>query len=237
MEDSEFRFKKFSVNHSRSSMKVGVDAVLLGAWAGKDARKILDVGTGCGVISLILAQRFPEAIIKGVDIDQPSIEEARKNFEKSPWSERLSADLAEFPNDILKNGEKFDLIVSNPPFFRSGIVQPKSQREKARHQDTLSVFSLIENSSFLLEEEGILAFIFPVEFREEVLRIGNTKGFKKIRECTVRDREERKEKRVMIEMMFTDKEITELTYQLILFQNGLPTNDYQLLCKDFYLKF
>lgn len=219
-------------------MKVGVDAVLLGAWAAKSPLNILDVGTGCGVISLMLAQRFPMANILAIDIDPSSIYEAKENFKNSKWSKNLCAIRSEFPSDLKRENRKFDLIVSNPPFFKSGIIHPSSPREKARHQDTLSAFTLIEESEAFLTPNGKLAMIFPFEFVTEVKQRLNEKDLKVERICNIRDREDRPVKRVMIEVgrkkgIIIETEETQLT----LFKDGRPTDDYRNLCKDFYLKF
>ena len=239
-EKGAFKFKEFEVEHSRSSMKVGVDAVLLGAWINcEGARQILDVGTGCGIISLILAQRFPNANIIGVDIDVDSVEEANLNFERSLWSDRLTAVLQEFPKDFDKDMEKYDLIVSNPPYFNSGIVSPISPREKARHQDSLSPITLIRNVKKLLTPTGKLAMIFPSEFREDILEESVKKDLYLQRICQVRDNNRRPIKRVMVEI--GPQEYAQvLEEELTLFEASdkrEPTVSYRELCYPFYLKF
>lgn len=238
MADEVFRFKEFEVNHGNSSMKVGVDAVLLGAWAGQNSEKILEVGTGCGVISLILAQRFPSAHIKAIDIDEGSVKEAEGNFRQSKWSDRLRVEKEKFPEETIERGEIFDLIVSNPPYFRSGIDNPETRREKARHQGSLSVFSLLENAPVLLHEGGRLSVIIPAEFEEEAIKAGKEKGMQPIRGCRVRNNSRRPVKRVMLEFEFSKKEgLSFKQEELTLFENGEPTNAYLDLCRDFYLKF
>lgn len=234
--DSVFRFKEFELTHGKSSMKVGVDAVLLGAWVGDNVSEILDVGTGCGVISLMLAQRFPNATIDAVDTDVPSVEEADENFSRSLWAHRMKVWRAEFPTDFVKATKTYDLIVSNPPFFQSGIDSPTSQRERARHQDKLSVQSLLEFSPSLLKEEGILAFIFPLEYLEATLDKAKENDFFPRRICKIKNREGKKSKRVMIE--FQKSVNSELIWEeLTLFKGGKPTEEYKNLCRDFYLKF
>lgn len=234
MKESVFRFKQFSVEHSHSSMKVGVDAVLLGAWAGVKSGKILDVGTGCGVISLILAQRFSKAEIIGIDIDSPSVNEATFNFSNSPWNNRMSAMHLSFPEGLIEN--KFDLIVSNPPYFNSGISSPTTQREKARHQQSLSVFSLINKAPEFLTSNGRLSMIYPADFRETVGIKAKENGLYLLRECEIKGNENRPVKRVMSEFGLEDKGTPFLT-SLTLYQKGEPTQEYKDLCKDLYLKF
>ena len=166
-----FRFKNFSVSHSRSSMKIGVDAVLIGSWAAENASEILDVGCGCGIISLMMAQRFPEAQILGLDIHPESVEESRSNFVSSPWSRRLKAIEGEFPIASELCERKFDLIISNPPFFASGLTELKTPRERARHQASLSVESLLKHSKDFLIQNGVLAMIFPENSYGEALSL------------------------------------------------------------------
>ena len=237
MSQSLFKFKRFEMLHGKGSMKIGVDAVLIGAWAG-EGKNILEVGTGCGVISLILAQRFTEAQILAIDIDIPSVEEASENFSNSPWGERLRSELIKFPEGINSNIEKYDLIISNPPYFRSGITAPLTPRLKARHQDSLSVFTLLDNSPSLLIPGGRLCMIFPVEFEDEAIKFASQKSLVPVRICRVRDNRRRSEKRVMTEFKYLENsEINTKFEYLTLFEDGKPTDDYLKLCKDFYLKF
>ena len=237
MMDSEvFRFKHFEVAHGRSSMKVGVDAVLLGAWAQKDnPRRILDVGTGCGVIALILAQRYPMARIEAIDIDADSVEEAAENFENSPWSRRMQCMYCRFPEDILKANGKYDLIVSNPPYFNSGISNPSTAREVARHQGSLSMSSLLEHSATLLAEDGHISLIFPAEFRDKAMEVARMNGCNLVRECYVRNNMNRPEKRIMME--FGKTQTVPQEEHITLFDGGAPSASYLRLCKDLYLKF
>ena len=253
-----FRFKQFSVAHGKSSMKVGVDAVLLGAWAyDKKASeqcddrelKILDVGCGCGVISLILAQRFPEAKIIGVEIDEPSVDEARDNFSAFPGKKKPEVIGGSFPEVLKPLSLKFDLIISNPPFFRSGVSHPSTSRERARHQGLLSPFTLVADSSAFLKPDGILAMIFPSEFYEEVISAAATHGFSVWRLCLVRNNPNRPEKRVLIEFLKDKEHPNNENYKewkrgeiavkqhLTLFENGEPTEAYRKLCQPFYLYF
>lgn len=240
MEHDEFRFKHFSALHGRSSMKIGVDAVLLGAWAGKaDAATILDAGTGCGVIALMLKQIHPEAEVLAIDVDEDSVEEAAGNFERSGFSPGLRAKKMSFPTDLKEFGLRFDMIVSNPPYFKSGIENPSTSRERARHQASLSVFSLLESCRSMLNPGGVLAVIIPAVYRDEALEFGRSHGMVPSRECLVRNNPRRPFKRVMMEFM-RKEEIPDSSPEmqsLTLFEDGEPTSGYKQLCKDFYLKF
>ena len=163
-----FRFKQFQVVNDRTAMKVGTDGVLLGAWCPvAGARRVLDVGTGCGVIALMVAQRNCEAFITGIDIDEGAIEEATVNFANSPWSDRLTAAMADF-NDW-NAGDHYDLIVSNPPYFTNGVLPSGDTRIQARHAQSLTYRQLIEGAARLLTDDGSLSFISPVDAEQEII--------------------------------------------------------------------
>ena len=157
-----FQFRQFSIEDDHSSMKVGTDAVLLGAWAsGKNPSNILEVGTGCGLISLMMAQRFPGANILAIDIHSPSIVQAKENFARSPWPERISAKEISFQEMAKKQTEKFDLIISNPPYFIDSLKPPDPDRHLAKHTSSLSYTELAEVAFQLLQKHGKFAIILP----------------------------------------------------------------------------
>jgi len=157
----DFRFKQFGINHQKSTIKVGTDAILLGALTEtKNAKSILDIGTGCGVIALMLAQKSL-AIITAIDIDKESIDEATDNFEKSPWQSRLNAfnyNLADFANNC---NTKFDLIVTNPPYFSEKTKSHSVQRNLARNNESLEFSDLCKSVKKLLAENGSFWLILP----------------------------------------------------------------------------
>jgi tRNA1Val (adenine37-N6)-methyltransferase len=163
-----FRFKQFAVVNDRTAMKVGTDGVLLGAWCPvDDARCVLDVGTGCGVIALMVAQRNATAIIDAIDIDHDAIGEAALNFVNSPWSDRLTAIEADF--NTIESGNRYDLIVSNPPYFSNGVLPTGDARTTARHTGSLTYLQLIKGASRLLSEDGLLAIITPTDAEGEII--------------------------------------------------------------------
>lgn len=188
MKSRLFRFKQFEVSHSRAALPIGVDGVLIGAWAELRGRRVLDVGTGCGVIALMIAQRYPDAQVMAVDIHKPSVEEAEENFIRSPWSSRLEVKEKSFA-EVAISGEKYDLIVSNPPFFDSGVEATDSPRLSARHQGELSPYSLVEGASELLNPGGGLAMIVPTEMAEKLLSFAILHGMRPERVCRVKDHE------------------------------------------------
>jgi len=167
-----FRFKQFTVVDERSAMKVGTDGVLLGAWCGvREARRVLDVGTGCGVVALMVAQRNSEAMIEAIDIDEAAVDEARDNFMRSPWSDRLTANVLNFNSLVAhdEGGKQWDVVVCNPPFFNNGVLPPDASRRQARHAVTLTVEQLLTGTPRLLSPAGALSLITPADNADEVV--------------------------------------------------------------------
>ena len=150
MPNPYFRFKKFTVYHDRCAMKVGTDGVLLGAWVNVSGDNILDIGTGTGLISLMMAQRNEKAVIDAIDIDSDAVSQAKDNIGNSPFSNRINswnASLQEFSSKVEK---RYDVIVSNPPFFVQSLKSPNKERSVARHTDSLPVADLIKGGGCLL---------------------------------------------------------------------------------------
>ena len=242
---SQFHFKQFSVSHHRSSMKVGVDGVLIGCWAYvESAGRILDVGTGCGLIALIMAQRYPEARIDAIDIDAPSIEEAQDNISSSPWTSRIKAVICSYSDigTMLTRGDYgYDLIVSNPPFFDSGVTEALSPREKARHQGELSPMALLSGAGRLLNPGGNVAMVVPSEISSSLEAYASSLGFSLVRKCLVRGHDSAPYKRKLLQWKLPCNGdcISEATEDLLTLEisPGHPTDDYRSLCKDFYLRF
>lgn len=157
---SIFRFKEFSIIQDRSPMKVGTDAMILGSLVDVDLKgKCLEIGTGTGVISLMLLQRSPELFITAIDIDAESSEEATQNFSNSPWCSRVKGIQCDFLNYSFET--KFDLIVSNPPYFENGLLNNSKRKAAARHEDSLPLINLFEKSSKLLTDKGSFWLILP----------------------------------------------------------------------------
>lgn len=170
-----FQFKQFFVQDNNATMKVGTDGVLLGCLANcATPQYVLDIGTGCGVIALIMAQRFPYATIDAIDIDEGSIADATENFGNSPWRDHLSPHLS-----TLQQWDKdahYDLIVSNPPYFVNSLKCPSEKRNKARHNDTLPFDDLVFHASRLLTAEGVFWCILPPTEADEVTRLAKLNG-------------------------------------------------------------
>jgi len=164
-----FYFKQFRVEDGQSTMKVGTDAVLLGAAAEvADAEEILEVGTGSGVISLILAQRS-DARIDAIEIDEDSVKQAEFNVMNSPWNDRITIIHSSLQDFTYQSGRRYDLIISNPPFFSRSLKSDQCKRNISRHNDSLSFRELIQCSSLLMTEKASLWVILPVKESEEFI--------------------------------------------------------------------
>lgn len=158
-----FRFKQFEVYDHHSTMKVGTDGATLGAYSSRrDFHYALDIGTGCGLIALMLAQKSTGKIL-AIDIDEPSVKQAASNFAASPWSGRLTSRCVSAQDLALEVGGIFDRIVSNPPFFNDSLKSPDARRTNARHNTTLSHRELAAAVNQLLSPDGIFDVILPVE--------------------------------------------------------------------------
>jgi tRNA1Val (adenine37-N6)-methyltransferase len=231
-----FQFKEFTIHQDKTAMKVGTDGVLLGAWAAlHNPFAILDIGTGTGLIALMLAQRSDAEMIDAIEIDNSAFEQAVGNFEESVWNDRLfcyHASLGEFADEI---EEKYDMIVSNPPFYTDNFESTDEQRNKARFTSSLSFEQLLENVSKLLSSEGLFSLIIPFKEEEKVLRLAAENKLYPNRICRVRGNESSELKRSLLEFSFQEKSpiINELTIEL---DRHVYTDDFTSLVKDFYLK-
>jgi len=165
-----FRFKQFNVDQTGCAMKINTDGVLLGALAGAgNPKTILDIGTGTGVIALMLAQRFPEAIIDGVEIDEKAAKTAKNNFANSPFADRLTLYGDSFERFFEDNPDRrYDLIISNPPFYINSLKSPGAGKQLAKHADDGFFESLLTGVAEHLSEDGLLWLILPIETAELV---------------------------------------------------------------------
>jgi tRNA1Val (adenine37-N6)-methyltransferase len=163
-----FRFRQFTIEDEQSTLRVGTDSMLLGSWADPgNAKRILDIGTGCGVLALMMAQKS-DAEIEAIDIDQASQMEALMNFSNSPWSARLKAIHESVQTYAERATAGFDFIITNPPYFSNSLKSQSLRMNRARHDDSLSFTELAGISSRLLTTDGILALILPTILAERL---------------------------------------------------------------------
>lgn len=231
-----FRFKQFAVSHAISSMKVGTDAVILGSWADvKNSQTILDIGTGSGIIALMMAQKNSEAQIKAIDIDENSIIEALQNFKQSPWSSRLEAVYIALQNFGLSYENHFDHIISNPPFFIKSTPAPEKARHNARHTDTLSANDFFKYSKLLLTETGKISLIIPFYSSNDWIKTAENYNLFLSRITNVLSYPDKPIERILIE--FSNKKSSFETKEFYIRKGkGLGYSDnYVVLTNNFYL--
>jgi len=225
-----FHFKQFSINHSQSTMKVGTDAVLLGAWmpVPDGCRNILDMGCGCGVISLMLAQRT-NAQILGIDIDEKSVIEAQKNAENSPWKERVVFIHENMQHFAQKTTQKFDVIVSNPPFFENSLKSPKKNNNLSKHNDSLTFDDIVVVVDKLLAENGCFGVIFPPDAAEKFEKLAILKSLYPTKKLFISPIPSKKVNRILtsFERKLHICEENKLTIR----DSGYTNEYYQLVCK------
>lgn len=183
MANDYFSFKQFTIHQDRCAMKVGTDGVLLGVLAPTiDSGRILDIGTGTGLVGIMLSQRCPQAIVTAVEIDADAAKQAEENATSTGWRIKIiNKSIQDFSSQC---EEKFDLIVSNPPYFINSLKAPEKNRNTARHTDELSYEELIESAEKLLSEEGKFSVIIPYSEEENFIGIANKRNL--IAESSVR---------------------------------------------------
>lgn len=235
MANSFFQFKQFIIRHDKCAMKVGTDGVLLGAWANiHSCAKILDVGTGSGLIALMLAQRC-NAEIDAIDIDADACLQATENAGTSPFGNRIFVHHLPFKEYADACTKKYDLIVSNPPYFVDSLKCPDQKRNQARHTDTLVLTDLIKGSQHLLTANGRLALILPFDQQEILLDIAFSYQLYPNRRTDVIPQPEAAPKRLLIEL---SAQKTDFTPDSLIIEEARHqyTQAYKTLTRDFYLK-
>ena len=223
-----FQFKQFSVSHESSSMKVGTDAVLLGAFIQTEKQeKILEVGTGCGVVALMLAQKGNRVL--AIDIHAPSVEEAQQNFSNSVFAPLLIADEIDFFK--LQAPVKFDRIVSNPPFFQNSLQAPDEGRNAARHALNDWVKRFWERARKLT---GRVNVIIPVEVFDEWKRESELSNFFLVKKCEVFSRPEKPAIRLILEFYRIEQTLEE-TSLVLMNEDGTRSKEYDEFARAYYM--
>jgi len=237
MEEKPFHFKQFSIHQDKTAMKVGTDGVLLGAWSNIDesVNSILDIGSGTGLIALMMAQRSFAEVIDAVEIEDAAYVQCVENFERSDWADRLFCYHTTFQEYSIEMDEKYDLIISNPPFYNSTYKDLNKERALARHSESLSYEELLTGISKLLSDNGSCAFIIPYSVEDFFIKIAIKKNLVLNKRTRVRGNENSKIKRSLLQFSFREIEV-ENEELIIEKERHLYTNEYKRLVKNFYLK-
>jgi tRNA1Val (adenine37-N6)-methyltransferase len=240
MPQNTFAFKKFTIVQDKCAMKIGTDAVLLGSWVKTyGVRSVLDIGTGTGVIALMIAQKCG-AEIDAIEIDHDSAEQARFNAAQSPWNERVHVQNISLQDFVKIHDGKYDLIVSNPPYFVDSLLSSEANRTAARHTVHLTFEELISCAVKLLSKEGKFNVILPVKEGEQFVDIALKHGLYLRRLMRVRSSPGKADKRWLMQFGFTKKE--QISDSALVMESDPQvrhsyTQEYKELTKDYYLQF
>lgn len=234
MSNTYFQFKKFTVNQERCAMKVGTDGVVLGVLAScAEPQRILDIGTGTGLVALMLAQRYAQATIDAVEIVDEAAQQANENAQQSPFAERVNI----YKSDINthETEHKYDMIVSNPPYFVNSLLNPDEARATARHTQSLTYENLVRAVAQLINTDGVFAVIIPSEAKEQMRYLCELSGLRLFSAIYIRTTERKQPKRVVLQFRFGAT--TDIEQRTLVLQNsdGSLSAEFQALTHDFYL--
>ncbi|MBL0104845.1 MAG: methyltransferase [Bacteroidetes bacterium] len=235
MSDTTFRFRQFTVHQDKCAMKVGTDAVLLGSWVDPGvAKKILDIGTGTGLIALMIAQKS-NAEIDAIDIDEKAFEQAKENFRISPWFYRLNPIHQSFQQFANETTAQYDLIVSNPPFFAHASKPNEESRLNARHTDSLTFDELLDGVRKLLQPYGDFILILPCKEGMEFMDKAQRKGLFCHHLVRIKTRADKQEKRLIMKFGYRFSTLTEEEI-VIQEEDGSFTKEYVALTREYYIQ-
>ena len=243
MSNSYFQFKRFVVRQERCAMKVGTDGTLLGAWA-RGGQRVLDIGTGTGLIALMMAQRCPEALVTAVDIDADAVRQARENVAESPFAEQITVvegdiNALTIPTDnhishLSPLIYHFDAIVCNPPYFNDSLTCPDEQRTTARHTTTLTYRELMAAVVRLLSDDGEFSVVIPFDCKARLEAEAALAGLSKTRECSVRTTPRKAPRRFLLAFRKHPVAV-ETTEGVLETEPGQRSDWYHALTNEFYL--
>ena len=204
-----FRFKQFSVAQDRCAMKIGTDAVLLGAWTSLDLKpnSILDIGAGTGILSLILAQRSDAQHIEAIEINDRAYEQCAENFENSPWGDRLFCYHASLLEDIEEVDDKYYIIISNPPFYSEDYKTKNDSRDLARFSDAMPFKHLIHAAALLLSKNGLFSVVIPQKEEQQFINLASKVNLFPKRILHVKGNSKTEIKRSLIEFSFVKSKV------------------------------
>ncbi|WP_462159203.1 tRNA1(Val) (adenine(37)-N6)-methyltransferase [Pseudoalteromonas sp. GB56] len=228
-----FQFKQFSIAQCNTAMKVSTDGIMLGAWADvSNKRRILDVGTGTGLLALMCKQRQPEAVLTAIDIELDAITQAAQNVSASPWTDIQTehVDALQF-----QSTEAFDLVISNPPYFEDALKAQDTKRNFARHTDSLPFIDLIGLWQRVGSSSSELAVILPTEQGKKFTSLASEHGAYLSRLCEVRTTHRKPVSRWLMQFSWDERKLEK--QELVIHTGDDYSDDYRRLCKDFYLRF
>jgi tRNA1Val (adenine37-N6)-methyltransferase len=232
-----FNFKKFSIHQNNAAMKIGTDGILIGAWVNISKKfKALDIGSGTGIISIMLCQRNLNLELDSIELSPSAIMDAKINIENCNWSDRIKL-FHQSLKDFHPNS-KYDLIVSNPPYFKKSLQPSNSERSKARHQNDLKLEDILKFSKQHLTKDGSLNIILPFEQKSEAIEFAKKYGLNHIRECTVYSKPKKAPHRILIE--FSRNENKQIIKESLFIEEAGRHNyseDYKKLTREFYTIF
>ena len=245
MASDSFKFRQFEVSHSRCAQKVGLDSILLGALAdGQNACTALDVGAGCGLLALMLAQRFPELKIRGIEVEEDAAKQCAENFIASPWGGRLEAvcgDVMAYCGGADVNeheeaaGKKVDLIISNPPYFAGQTKAAGAQRAMARQGVGFTYECLPQIACSLLKEDGKLWTILPLPEAERLIDRASAMNLRLHRRLLIAHRQGAAPRRMVMAFGFEEADSVASELLELHTPEGQPTQEFHLLCSPFYI--
>ena len=238
MPNSAFAFKQFNVKQDKCAMKVGTDAVLLGSWIQPNgSTHILDIGTGTGVIALMLAQKTSASII-GIDIDGIATQQAQENVDESKFKNSITLFNSSFQDFVKTTALKFQLIVSNPPFFEQSLKSSDEKRSNARHADVLPFDELLEGVIKVLDESGKFCLILPTLEADKFRNMAQKKGLYLSKLLRIKSRVDKDtDKRHLMQFEFKPTEFSEETIAIEEDERHSYTEAYKELTKAYYLNF
>jgi tRNA1Val (adenine37-N6)-methyltransferase len=250
-----FRFKQFTIRQDKCAMKVCTDACLFAAWvaqkirdpkslacvtqSGREIRNILDIGTGTGLLAVMLAQKNPDAVIDAVEIDETAAQQAKENFQASPWKERLrvyNISIQQFNSTTqpINQSTKYDLIISNPPFFENHLKSNNAKRNLALHSEELSSEELLVAIDKNLKDEGSFAVLLPYHRTEEFINLALRNAFHPAEEILIKQTPKHNYFRSIL--LFTKLEVSTRRSEIIIQdEDGKYTDQFVELLKDYYL--
>ncbi len=233
-----FQFKQFNILQDRCAMKIGTDGVLLGAWCPIDnnPKIILDIGTGTGIIALMLAQRTDAIQIDAIEIEENAFEQATDNFENSIWADRITCYHAGLDELVDEPDDEYDLIVCNPPFYSEDFKTGDERRDAARFQDAMPFEELVDSAHLLLSENGIFAVIIPFKEEDKFIDLCANRELFPINVTRVKGNLTSEIKRSLLAFKRYELPILTTSQLVIEVNRNEFTVDYINLTKDFYLK-